>query len=105
MLSLFRCVCTGLINVRYCHSSIGTIAKMKDTLGKMHFHASAFDNIQAHEVYGKRMEGKQGKWSSGRHFFAKGTVPNHWTRHGDGRHMADKGHPRNHEGRRPCSTG
>ena len=41
---------------------------------------------------------------SGRHFFATGTVPNHWTRHGDGRHMADKGHPRNHEGRRPCST-
>ena len=28
---------------------------------------------------------------SGRHFFATGTVPNHWTRHGDGRHMADKG--------------
>jgi hypothetical protein len=27
----------------------------------MHFHASAFDNIQAHDVYGKRMEGKQGK--------------------------------------------
>src|ERR1700735_1151369 len=42
---------------------------------------------------------------SRRHFFATGTVPNHWTRHGDGRHMADKGHPRNHEGRRPCSTG
>ena len=41
---------------------------------------------------------------SGRHFFATGTVPNHWTRHGDGRHMADKGHPRNHQGRRPCST-
>jgi hypothetical protein len=27
----------------------------------MHFHASVFDNIQAHAVYGKRMEGKQGK--------------------------------------------
>jgi hypothetical protein len=35
---------TGLIDVR-CHSRIGTIATMKDPLGKsLHFHASAVDS-------------------------------------------------------------
>ena len=27
----------------------------------MHFHASVFDNMQVHDVYGKRMAGKQGQ--------------------------------------------
>src|SRR6476620_4481942 len=60
----------------------------------------------------ERMQYMGSAWKEGkengrpcRHFFATGTMPNHRTRHGEGRHMADKGHPRNHEGRRPCSTG
>jgi hypothetical protein len=78
---------------------------MQDTLRKCIFMRLPLTTYKRMTYMVSAWQKSKDNGRSGRHFFATGTVPNHWTRHGDGRHMADKGHPRNHEGRRPCSTG
>src|ERR1700722_18495576 len=77
---------------------------MQDTLRKCIFMHLSLTTYRCMQYMGSAWKESKENGRSGRHFFATGTVPNHWTRHGDGRHMADKEHPRNHEGRRPCST-